>query len=168
MPATKDPRPVLTLVGVGIVAVGIVLSGFFMVEVLRGFPESPVAVDGRAVVLERVGLTIFSTDQGAAQSCTAKDAGGNEIALKVPSHQEKWDDAGDLYYVVAHSAERVPAQTVVVACTDENSNYFVGQRQSADMFVMPVVKAAGSFFIPAAIGVVLIIVDQVKRRRRSH
>lgn len=165
MPATK--APVLTLVGSGIVAVGIVVSGFFMMEIVRNIPNSPTAVDGRPVALDRVGLTIFSTAQGAEQSCTAKDASGNEIALEVPSWQEKWDDAGDLYYVVAHSTTRVPAQTVTVACTDENTSYFVGQRQSADMFVGPLVRIFASFFAPAAIGVVLIVVDQVRRRRRA-
>ena len=167
-PATKATRPVLTLVGAALVAVGLVVSGFFMMQMLRDFPESPTPVDGSPVAFERVGLTIFSTDPHAAQSCTAKDASGNDIALKRPSRGEKFDDAGDLYYVVAHSVERVPAQTVQVVCTDEGANYFVGQRQSADMFVGPLVRTLGSFFGPAAIGVVLIVVDQVRRRRRAR
>ncbi|MEU4286731.1 hypothetical protein AB0E63_00795 [Kribbella sp. NPDC026596] len=138
-----------------------------MVQLLGNIPGSPARVDGRPVGLERVGLTIFSTDRDAVQSCTAKDASGNEIALEVPSRHEQWDDAGDLYYVVAHSVERVPAQTVQVVCTDQNTSYFVGQRQSADMFVGPLVRTLGSFFGPAAIGVVLIVIDQVRRRRRA-
>jgi hypothetical protein len=163
--APERPRPVLTIVGAGIVAVGIVVSGFFMVQLVRGMPGSPAPVDGEPVVLQRVGLTIFSTDRDAVQSCTAKDASGNEIALEVPARHEQWDDAGDMYYVVAHSVERVPAQIVQVACTEENTSYFVGQRQSADMFVGPLARTLGSFFVPAVIGVVLIVIDQVRRRR---
>ena len=55
----------LTIVGAGIVVVGLVVSGFFMVQLLGEIPGSPVRVDGRPVVLERVGLTIFSTDRDA-------------------------------------------------------------------------------------------------------
>ena len=99
-------------------AVGLVVSGFFMMQLMQAVPGSPTPVDGRPVRLDGVGLTVFSTTRDAGQSCTAKGADGNEIALEEPSRHEQWDDAGDLYYVVAHSVDEVPAQTVEVVCAN--------------------------------------------------
>ena len=58
-------------------------------------------------------------------------------------------------------------QTVQVAGTDANASYLVGQRHTADMFIGPASKAFGSFFVPALVGVALIIFDRVRRRRRA-
>src|SRR5215470_10077191 len=154
----KAPRPVLTFLGVGFVAVGLVVSAFFMMQLMKALPGSPTPVNGRPVALDGVGFTIFSTDRDAGQSCTAKGADGNEIALEEPSRHEQWDDAGDLYYVVAHSVEKVPAQTIEVACTNTEARYYVGRRHTADVFLKPALSAVGSFFVPAGIGAALIIV----------
>jgi len=156
-----------TFVGVGLVVVGLVVGGLFVVQLVRALPGAPVPVDGRPVVLDGVGLTVFSRERGAAQSCTAKGADGNEIALRAPARHEQWDDGGDLYYVVAHSVEEVPAQTVEVVCTNTEARYYVGRRHTADVFLAPALKALGAFFVPAAIGAGLIVVDQVRRRRRA-
>ena len=99
-PRSETP-PVLTVVGAGIVALGLVVSGYFLMQLMQAIPGSPTPVDGRPVRLDGVGLTVFSTSRSAGQSCTAKGADGNEIALKAPSRHEQWDDAGDRYYVVA-------------------------------------------------------------------
>lgn len=167
-PQAKAPRPVLTFVGVGAVVVGLMVSAVFVVQLMRVLPGAPVPVDGRPVRLDGVGLTVFSTDRNAGQSCTAKGAEGNEIALKAPSRHEQWDDAGDRYYVVAHSVQKVPAQTVEVVCANTEARYYVGRRHTADVFLTPALKAVTAFFVPAAIGAGLIIVDQLRRRRRTH
>ncbi|WP_350278033.1 hypothetical protein [Kribbella sp. HUAS MG21] len=164
----RQSRPVLTFVGVGLVVVGLVISAFFLQDLLRALPSSPTRVDGRPVTLDGAGLTIFSTTKNATGSCTATDAQGSPIALEKPSRHEQWDAGDALYYVVAHSVAEVPAQTVTVACTDTEAAYFVGRRHTADVFLKPALSALVAFFVPAAIGAGLIAVDQVRRRRRAR
>lgn len=164
-PPVRRSRPVLTIVGVGLVVVGFIVSAFFRQDLLRAVPSAPARVDGRAVALDGDGLTIFSTTKDAAGSCTAKGADGSPIALQKPSRHEQWDAGGALYYVVAHSVDKVPAQTVIVACTDAGTSYFVGKRHTADVFLKPALSALAAFFVPAVIGAALIAVDQIRRRR---
>ncbi|MGW7680490.1 hypothetical protein ACWGID_07100 [Kribbella sp. NPDC054772] len=161
----RTSRPVLTYVGAAFVAAGLLVAMYFIQQLTGAIPGSPTRIDGRPIAIDGVGLTIFSTTKNAAQSCTAHDARGTAIDLKPPARHEQWDDAGDLYYVVAHSVDKVPAQTVEVACTGE-ATYFVGRRHTADVFLKPAASALAAFFIPGAIGAALIVVDQVRRRRR--
>jgi hypothetical protein len=117
------------------------------------------------VHLDGVGLTIFASERGADRTCTAKDASGREIALQAPSRSEKWDDASDVYYVVAHSVEKVPAQTVEVTCADQSATYFAGRRHTAEVFLGPALTALASFGVLGALGTILIVVGQVRRKR---
>jgi hypothetical protein len=167
-PPVRQSRPVLTFVGVGFVVAGLIISAFFIQDLLRAIPSSPERVDGRPITLDGVGLTIFSTSKDAAGSCTATDAQGSPIALERPARHEQWDAGDALYYVVAHSVAEVPAQTVAVECADPEAAYFVGRRHTADVFLQPALAALGAFFGPAVIGAVLITVDQVRRRRRAR
>jgi hypothetical protein len=153
----------LTWVGIACLVLAFVVSGFFGVQLVRSIPGAPTPVDGRPVRLDGVGLTIFASEKGAGQSCTAKDASGHAIALREPSRSEQFDDAGDVYYVVAHSVEEVPAQTVQVACANQEVSYFAGRRHTAGTFLGPALTAVGAFFVFGAIGTVLIIVGQRKR-----
>jgi hypothetical protein len=164
-PPVRQSRPVLTFVGVGFVAVGLIISAFFLQDLLRAIPASPARVDGRPIALDGVGLTIFSTSKDAAGSCTATDAQGGPIALQKPARHEQWDAGDALYYVVAHSVEKVPAQTVEIQCTDPDTSYFVGKRHTADVFLKPALSALGAFSVPAVIGAAMITVDQLRRRR---
>lgn len=157
----------MTWVGIGCLVLAFVVSGFFGVQLVGSIPGAPTAVDGRPVRLDGVGLTIFASDRDAGLSCTAKDASGQVIALKEPGRSEKFDDAGDVYYVVAHSVEEIPAQRVEVSCTDQNARYFVGRRHTAATFMVPALSAVGSFVVLAAIAAVLIVAGQRKRAPRT-
>lgn len=152
-------------IGVGCCVLAFVVSGYFLVQLMSNLPGAPKPVADGPVPLDGTGLTIFASAKGAAQSCTAKDASGTAIALRKPSRSEQFDDAGDVYYVVAHSVEEIPAQTVEVDCTDQNATYFVGRRHTAGTFLVPALSAVGSFFGLAALGAALIVVDQVRRKR---
>ncbi|WP_132210896.1 hypothetical protein [Kribbella steppae] len=155
----------LSWIGIGCFVVAFVVSGFFLVQLLRTIPGTPAPVDQGPVQLDGVGLTIFASERGAGQSCTAKDASGAPIALTEPSRSEQFDDAGDVYYVVAHSVEKVPAQAVEVSCTDQSATYFAGRRHTAATFLGPAFAALGSFALFGALGTVLIVVDQARRKR---
>jgi hypothetical protein len=157
----------LTWIGVGCLVLAFVISGFFVVQLMRNLPGEPAPIGDGPVQLDGPGLTIFASERDAGQSCTAKDASGTAIALKEPSRSEQFDSAGGLYYVVAHSVEEIPAQTVEVVCTDRSATYFVGRRHTAGTFLVPALSAVGSFFGLAAIGAVLIVVDQTRRRRTA-
>jgi len=151
--------------GVGCFVLAFVVSGFFGIQLVRNIPGAPAPIGDGPVPLDGTGLTIFASEEGAGQTCTAKDASGAAIALKEPSRSEQFDDAGDLYYVVAHSVEKIPAQTVEVICTNQSATYFAGRRHTADTFLVPALSAVGSFFVLAALGAALIVVDQVRRKR---
>lgn len=152
-------------IGIGCFVLAFVVSGFFGVRLAGNIPGAPTPVADGPVQLDGVGLTIFATDQGAGQTCTAKDASGTAIALKEPSRSEKFDDGGDVYYVIAHSVEKIPAQTVEVSCTNQSATYFAGRRHTAETFLGPALAALGSFVLFGALGTVLIVVDQVRRKR---
>jgi hypothetical protein len=155
----------LSWIGIGCFVVAFAVSGFFLVQLLRVMPGAPAPIDQGPVRLDGPGLTIFSTERSALQSCTAKDASGAEIAMREPSRTEKFDDAGDVYYVVAHSVEEVPAQTVEIVCTDQNATYFAGRRHTPGTFMVPALAALGSFALFGALGTVLIVIDQTRRKR---
>jgi hypothetical protein len=152
-------------VGIGCFVLAFVVSGFFGVRLAGTIPGAPTPIADGPVRLDGVGVTIFSTDRGAGQTCTAKDASGTAIALKEPSRSEKFDDGGDVYYVIAHSVEKVPAQAVEVTCTNESATYFAGRRHTAETFLGPALAALGSFVLFGALGTALIVVDQVRRKR---
>ncbi|WP_433167003.1 hypothetical protein [Kribbella sp. CA-247076] len=154
-------------IGVGCCVVAFVVSGYFLVQLMGTVPGSPAPVTDGPVRLDEPGLTIFASDRDALQSCTAKDASGTSIPLKEPSRSEQWDDAGDVYYVVAHSVQEIPAQTVEVTCTDQNASYYVGRRHTADVFLGPALSALGSFFGLGALGAALIVIDQLRRKRAT-
>ncbi|MEU4602715.1 hypothetical protein AB0F43_07035 [Kribbella sp. NPDC023972] len=155
----------VTWVGVGCLVLAFVVSGFFVLQLVRSIPGAPTPIDGGPVRLDGVGLTIFASERGAGQTCTAKDANGRAIALKEPSRSEKFDN-GDVYYVVAHSVEKIPAQTVDVVCTNQSATYFAGRRHTAETFLGPALTALGSFVLFGALGTVLIVVAQRKRGPR--
>lgn len=153
---------------IGCFVLSLLVSGFFVLQLVRAIPGAPEPVDSGPVQLDGVGLTIFSSERGADQTCTAKDANGDPIALSEPSRSEQFDDAGDLYYVVAHSTEEVPPQTVEVTCTNERAAYFVGRRHTLQTFMGPALAGLGSFAFFAIIGTILIVIDQSKRRRLTN
>jgi hypothetical protein len=153
----------VTWAGVGCVVLAFVVSGFFVLQLVRSIPGAPTPIDGGPVRLDGVGLTIFASKRGAGQTCTAKDASRRAIALKEPSRSEKFDDGGDIYYVVAHSVEKVPVQTVEVACTDQTVTYFAGRRHTAQTFLGPALAGLGSFTVLSALGAVLVAIGQRKR-----
>jgi hypothetical protein len=151
--------------GIGCFVLAVVVSGYFVVQLVGAIPGAPTPIANGPVQLDGVGLTIFAAEKGAGQSCTAKDASGTAIALTEPSRSEQWDDAGDMYYVVAHSVEEVPAQTVEVRCTNESATYFAGRRHTAATFLGPALSGLGAFAVFGALGTVLIVIDQVRRKR---
>lgn len=151
--------------GVGCLVLAFVVSGYFIAQLVGSIPNAPTPIDNGPVRLDGVGLTIFSSQKGAGQSCTAKDASGTAIALREPSRNEQWDEGSRMYYVVAHSVEEVPAQTVEVSCTNENATYFAGRRHTAGTFLRPALTALGTFGVFGALGLVLIVVDQLRRKR---
>ncbi|MFI7061399.1 hypothetical protein ACIBL3_10475 [Kribbella sp. NPDC050124] len=153
----------LTWVGVGCLVLAFVVSGFFGVQLMRNIPGAPSPIGDGPVRLDGDGLTIFAAERGAGQTCTATDGSGTAIPLKEPSRSEQFDDASGVYYVVAHSVDTVPAQTVAVVCTNESATYFVGRRHTAEVFLGPALAALGSFVLFGALGTVLIVVGQRKR-----
>jgi hypothetical protein len=164
--AGKTPRRPLLWIGISCFVVAFAVSGVFLVKLLGVMPASPQRVGEGPVQLDGEGLTVFASQRGADADCRATDATGGDIPLQRPSRSEQWDDGGQTYYVVAHSVNKVPAQAVAVDCEGAAEvTYFVGRRHTLGTFLPLALAALGSFSVFAAAGLILIIVDSVRRRR---
>lgn len=168
-PGQPVPRT-LTRIAAACFVAGLLVSGFFVWRVVENVPASPVPIERGAVRLEKEGLTIYSSQPVLRPPCAAKDANGADIPLERPAGSETITYRGRTWYVVARSAEPVPPQTVVVSCTDDETNatYYAGPRMSVTAMVVAVFGAIGSFLLFLLAGVVLVIVDTTRRRRRNH
>ncbi|MEV8377148.1 hypothetical protein AB0P21_30685 [Kribbella sp. NPDC056861] len=168
-PGVRTPvsrRPLLWIAA-ACFAIGIVVSGIFMMPMLGMIPHEPVPLGDGVVQLEYEGLTISTTARGQTPTCQAKDATGADIPLKGPLKRENYSVSGPSYYVIAHSRSPIPPQTVTVTCTnaDNTIRYYVGDRASVDTMLPALVKALGSFGLAMLISIALVVIDVVRRRR---
>jgi hypothetical protein len=168
-PTPANRRPLLWIAG-ACFAVGMILSGIFLIPMVAAMPHEPVPLGDGVVRLTHDGLTISTTAQGQTPTCQAKDAAGADIALKPPLKHENYSVGGPSYYVIAHSRAAVPPQAVTVTCTNADNTipYYVGDRAAVDTMIPALVKAFGSFGGGALIGIILIVVDRSRRRRTLY
>ncbi|MGC4942652.1 hypothetical protein [Kribbella sp. DT2] len=161
------PKRTLTWIAVGCFVLGLVLSGIFAVRVVQNVPKVPTRVDGGTVRLTDEGLTVYSTVPTLIPPCTAKDASGADIPMERVNGSQQISLNGDTWYVVAQSVRKVPAQEVVVDCDTAGTagTFYAGPKLALASFVGSVLLAIGSFVLLFLIGIVLIIVDNVRRRR---
>jgi hypothetical protein len=157
----------MTWIGAGFIVLGILASSVFVFRLVNSIPNPPTRVDNGPVRIDGVGLTIFALRRDAGQTCTARDANGAAIALKEPSRREQWDTGARTYYVVAHSVEKIPPQSVDVTCTNHAVTYFVGRRHTLGTFLPTLLAAFASFGVPTAIGCALMVIDYVRRKRAA-
>ncbi|WP_432946533.1 hypothetical protein ACQPXM_08485 [Kribbella sp. CA-253562] len=161
------PKRTLTWVAVGCFVLGLVLSGIFVIRLVQNLPEAPERVDGGPVRLTSDGLTVYSSVPTLLPPCTAKDASGTDIPLERVKGSQEITLNGDTWYVVAQSVDKVPAQEVVVSCESPGTaaSFYAGPKLALGSLVVSVLLAIGSFLLFFLVGIVLIIVDNVRRRR---
>ncbi|WP_237706747.1 hypothetical protein [Kribbella flavida] len=161
------PKRTLTRLAIASFVVGLVLSAFFVWRVVDSVPSTPSRISEGPVQLKSDGLTVYSSVPVLVPTCTAKDASGADIPLERPSGSQEFTVNGKTWYVVAQSVDKVPAQEVVVDCQDDQTSatYYAGPKLALGTFISSVLLGIGSFLLFFVIGVVLLVVDNVKRRR---
>jgi hypothetical protein len=169
-PSVKGPSRAWTVAAVALLAVGLVLTGFFAWKAFVNRPASPQPVEAGPVRLDREGLTIYSSQPVLRPPCEVKDSTGADIPLEAPSGSETITVNSGTWYVVLRSAEPVPAGEYSVSCSDDETNatYAAGPRFSVLGFAFALLGAIGSFVVFGLLGTVILVVVGVKRRRTNR
>ncbi|WP_145807440.1 hypothetical protein [Kribbella amoyensis] len=161
------PKPRRPLIGIAVACflAGLVVSGFFIYLLVSNLPSVPTRLGDSPVRLERAGLTVFASQPALSVTCKATDESGADIPLRKPDRSEQYALETKTFYVVAHSVDKVPPQSVQVRCPDSDVAFYVGQRHTMGTFMIPALGAVGSFGLFLVIGVVLIVLDRRQTRR---
>ncbi|MEU4603101.1 hypothetical protein AB0F43_08990 [Kribbella sp. NPDC023972] len=164
------PRKTLTWVAIACFVIGLGLTGFFVYRIVATAPAMPQPVEDGVVQLDREGLTIYSSVPVLTPPCQAKDSSGADVPLTRPSGSEQITVNSETWYVVARSAETVPAGDYTISCTDDETGatYAAGPKMSVVAFVVSILGAIFSFLIFLGLGIVLLVVSSVKKRRRDR
>ena len=142
-------KPILQLVGIACLVVGVLLAGFFAWRIVQTAPRTPQPIDNGRVHLSKEGLTIYSSVPVLAPPCKVQDADGNDVPTKRPSGSETITVNGNSWYVVARSAEPVPAGDYSISCTDDETSatYAAGPKSSVLAFVLSILGTVFSLLI---------------------
>ncbi|TCN44241.1 hypothetical protein EV644_101624 [Kribbella orskensis] len=170
-PAAPAPRRTLTWLAIASFVIGLVLAGFFVWRIVETAPRSPERIGTSGTVrLEEDGLTIYSSQPVLRPPCEVKDSSGADVPLESPTGSETITVNNNTWYVIARSVETVPPGEYVVSCADDDTgaSYGVGPRMSILGFVGAIFGLLGSLLVFIGLGVVLLIVGAVKRRKANR
>ncbi|TCM37868.1 hypothetical protein [Kribbella sp. VKM Ac-2568] len=170
-PAAPAPRRTLTWLAIASFVIGLVLAGFFVWRIVETAPRSPERIGTSGTVrLEEDGLTIYSSEPVLRPPCEVKDSSGADVPLKSPTGSETITINDNTWYVIARSVETVPPGEYVVSCADEDTgtSYGVGPRMSILGFVGSIFGVIGSLLVFIGLGVVLLVVGALKRRKANR
>ncbi|HEY0472681.1 MAG TPA: hypothetical protein VGD34_13475 [Kribbella sp.] len=161
------PRRILTQLAIASFVIGLALAGFFVWRIVQTAPRSPEPIGGSAVHLDKEGLTIYSSRPVLSPTCEAKDPNGGNVPLSPISGSEMITINSNTWYVVVRSKSPVPPGDYAIRCTDNQTGttYAAGPRSSVAGFVVSIFGLIGSLVVFFGLGVVLLIVAAVKRRR---
>jgi hypothetical protein len=163
-------KKTLTWLAIACFVVGLGLTGVFVYRIVATAPSSPQSIDGGTVKLEKEGLTLYSSVPVLRAPCQVEDANGADVPLKSPSGSETITVNGESWYVVARSVSAVPPGDYEVTCSDTETSatYAVGPRMSVAAFVVAILGTVFSFLIFVGLGIVFLVVNGVKNRRRNR
>lgn len=160
------PSRAWTVVAVGLLAMGLVLTGFFLWKAIDNRPGTPKPITAGPVRLDREGLTVYASQPMLQASCQATDSNGTAIPLSRPLGSETITINSKSWYVVLRSVEPVPSGQYSVSCASASAATFgVGPRSSVLGFVGAIFGAIGSFLFFGLAGVLILVIAGVKRRR---
>lgn len=163
-------KPILQFAGIACLVVGVLLAGFFVWRIVQTAPRTPHPIENGTVHLSKEGLTIYSSVPVLAPPCKVQDADGNDVPTKRPSGSETITVNGNSWYVVARSAEPVPAGDYSISCTDDetSASYAAGPKSSVAAFVLSIFGTIFSLLIFIGLGVTLLAVGIVRKNRRNR
>ncbi|WP_432888758.1 hypothetical protein ACQPYH_08475 [Kribbella sp. CA-245084] len=167
MPAPK--KSVLPMIAIACFVIGAVLVGFFIWRIVVTAPHTPQPIESGQVELKEEGLTIYSSVPVLTPPCKAQDADGNDVPLERETGSETITINGNSWYVVARSAEPVPAGVYSISCTDDETSatYAAGPKSSIVAFVLSILGTIFSFLIFVGLGIVFLIIWAVRKSRRN-
>lgn len=169
MPAAPK-QSMLPTVAIACFVIGVLVTGFFVWRIVVTMPRTPQPIEAGQVHLEKEGLTIYASIPVLTPPCKVQDASGNDVPLKDPTGSETITINDDTWYVVARSAQTVPAGDYSISCTDDETNatYAAGPKSSVVAFVLSILGAVFSLLIFVGLGAALLAVGAVKKRRRNR
>jgi hypothetical protein len=172
MPGLSVPpkKPILQVAGIACLVVGVLLAGFFAWRIVQTAPRTPQPIDNGTVHLKEEGLTIYSSVPVLAPPCKVQDADGNDVPTERPGGSETITINGNSWYVVARSAEPVPAGDYSISCTDDETSatYAAGPKSSVLAFVLSILGTVFSLLIFIGLGATLLAVGIVRKNRRNR
>lgn len=169
-PAAPAPRRTLTWLAIASFVIGLVLAGFFVWRIVETAPRTPERIDTSGTVqLDKDGLTIYASQPVLRPPCQVKDSSGADVPLKSPTGSETITINDNTWYVIARSVQTVPPGEYVVSCADDETGaaYSVGPRMSILGFVGSIFGLIGSLLVFIGLGVVLLVVGALKRRKAN-
>jgi hypothetical protein len=163
-------KSVLPTIAIACFVIGALLAGFFVWRIVVTAPRTPQPIEDGTVHLEKEGLTIYSSVPVLRAPCEVQDASGNDVPLKSPTGSETITINENTWYVVARSAQTVPAGDYSISCTDDESSatYSAGPKSSVVGFVLSILGTIFSFLIFVGLGITLLVVASVKKNRRNR
>jgi hypothetical protein len=164
------PRRTFLWLAIGSFVIGLILAGLFAWRVVQTAPKAPVPIGDSTVHVDKEGLTVYSSTPVLSPACEAKDSNGSDVPLRPISGSETITINSETWYVVVRTVNPVPAGDYVISCTDNETGttYAVGPRTAAAGFVVSILGLIGSVLIFFGVGLVLLIVAAVTRRRARH
>lgn len=168
------PSRIWYAVAAGLLVVTAIVVVSFVLRAVDAVPVSPIPLrpGTNQVLLEREGLTIYSSGIAGDVDCQVSTAGGEEVRLTVPSGSEQISvGSGGTWYVVLKSVEPVPAGGYTVACepVPPRVDLAVGPRAPVLAFIAAILGAiiAGSLGVLLATAAVLVVALKRRGYRRG-
>lgn len=148
-------------------AVGAVLAAFFIIMIIRTVPSTPQPVGGGLVHLSDDGMKIYASQPDTQSTCEVKTTGDADVPLEQPSGSESIGINGVNWYLVAETAEVVPAGDYLVSCVDSEpgTRFAVAPKSSIVLFVVSILGLVFSVLIFVILGVVLLTVGSRRKRK---
>ncbi|TCC27475.1 hypothetical protein [Kribbella speibonae] len=168
--APAEKKSILPKIAVACFVVGALVVGFFVWRIVVTAPRTPQPIEDGVVHLTKEGLTIYASIPVLTPPCEVQDADGNDVPIKPPTGSETITINGESWYVVARSTRTVPAGDYSISCTDDETSatYAAGPKSSVVAFVLSILGTVFSFLIFLGLGITLLAVGAVKKRRRNR
>ncbi|MEV6413165.1 hypothetical protein [Kribbella sp. NPDC051718] len=152
--------------GIASFVVGAMLAVFFVVLIVQNMPNTPKPLEHGLARLSTKGLTIWSSESRSRASCKVRTTAGAEVLLERQSGSETFEIDGVAWYLIARSAEVVPAGDYLVDCSeaDSDATYAVARRSSFGATMLSVLGLIATLLIFTALGTILCVLGGRRRK----
>lgn len=165
-PGAPAKKSILPKIAIACFVVGAVVVGFFGWRIVLTAPRTPQPIEGGVVHLKKDGLTIYASIPVLNPPCEVQDTNGNDVPIKPPTGSETITINGESWYVVARSAQTVPAGDYSISCTDDetSASYSAGPKSSVFAFVLSILGVVFAMLIFGGLGITFLVLWAVAKR----